>query len=135
MSFGARLIHDLVIERPEHLLNGGDEELDEYGQPLREFVDLASVKGLPQPRDVREAALISQAGVALSDYVIFLSPTDLNSGDRIRHVASACSVSGVADLPDAVYELVGAPRNAAGIGHHLEVDCRLVASPPVTEAS
>jgi len=136
MSFGDRLIHDLLIERPEHLIAGGEElEDDEYpGEVLRDFVPLASVKGLPQPKSAREKALISQAGVALSDYTVYLFPTDLTNADRIRHTASACGVV-AADLPDAIFELVGMPRNAAGVGHHLEVDCRFVASPAVVEGS
>jgi hypothetical protein len=136
MSFGDRLIHDLVIERPQHLMAGGEElEDDEYpGEVLRDFVPLASVKGLPQPKSAREKALISQAGVALSDYTVYLFPTDLTSADRIRHVAAECAVAD-ADLPDAIFELTGMPRNAAGIGHHFEVDCLFVASPPVVEGS
>lgn len=134
MSFGDRLIHDLTIERPEHLLLGGEEELDDYGQPVREFITLASVKGLPQPKGAREKALISQAGVALSDYTVYLFPTDLTNADRIRHTAAECGVVD-ADLPDAIFELTGYPRNAAGVGHHLEVDCRLVVSAPVVEGS
>jgi hypothetical protein len=135
MSFGDRLIHDLVIERPEHLMAGGEEDLDELGQPLREFVQLETVKGLPQPKSAQERSLISQAGVALSDYTVYLFPTDLTSADRIRHTASACPVPAPGDLPDAIFELVGAPRNAAGVGHHFEVDCRFVASAATVEGS
>lgn len=134
MGFGERLIHDLVIERPEHLLFGGEEDLDDYGQPEREFVTLAAVKGLPQPKGAREKALLSQAGVATSDYTVYLFPTDLTNADRIRHTAASCEV-GVGDLPDAIFELTGEPRNAAGIGHHLECDVRFVRSAPVVEGS
>jgi len=135
MGFAERLIHDLVIERPEHLLDGGEEDLDEYGQPERTFVQLEAVKGLPQPKSAREKALISQAGVALSDFTIYLLPTDLTNADRIRHSAADCPVPAPADLPDAIFELKGLPRNAAGIGHHLEVDCLFVASATVVEGS
>ena len=122
MSFAGLLRHALVIERPFVTLDGGgDPVLDDYGQPVREFEVLADVRGLVQPmsnRGAREVALISQAGAAISDHTIFLSPTDLTTADRIRHE------------PDdgRRYEVIGID-DAGGQGHHLEVAARLITSP------
>lgn len=106
MSFDSRLIHTLVIER----FASGTE--DEYGQPSQTYSTLATVSGLVQPKSYREVALTSQAGAVVSTHTIFMRPTDLQEADRIVYGGARYEVTGV--------------RDAAGIGHHYEVDARLV---------
>lgn len=106
MSFDSRLLHTLVIERA----TSGAE--DDYGQPARTYATLATVAGLVQPKKYQEVALLSQAGAVVSTHTIYMRPTDLQEADRILYGGARYEVTGV--------------RDAAGIGHHLEIDCRLV---------
>jgi hypothetical protein len=113
----SRLLHALTIERPVY---GAD---DEYGQPTRTYQTLSTVRGLPQPKSLREMAAVHQAGSIVGDWTVFLNPTDLDAADRIVHDPALCGA--VNDLPAGVLEPTGV-RNAAGVGHHLEVDARWV---------
>lgn len=106
MSFDSRLLHTLVIERA----TSGAE--DDYGQPARTYATLATVSGLVQPKSYREVALSTQAGAVVSTHTIFMRPTDLQEADRILYGSQRYEVTGV--------------RDAAGLGHHYEVDARLV---------
>lgn len=106
MSFDSRLLHSLVIERA----TAGAE--DSYGQPARTYAALATVKGLVQPKSYREVALQSQAGAVVSTHTIFMRPTDVQEADRIL-------------FGSARYEIVGV-RDAGGVGHHYELDAKLV---------
>jgi len=109
MGFDDRLLHSLVIERAT------EGAADEYNQPARTYEAFAEVRGLVQPKTVREVALVSQAGAVVSTHTIYLRPTDLREADRIRF-----------DPDDGRrYEVVGV-RDAAGLGHHFEVDARMV---------
>jgi head-tail adaptor len=103
------MIHTLAIERS----TPGSE--DDYGQPSQTYAVLATVQGLVQPKSYREVALTSQGGAVVSDHTIYLRPTDLQEADRIRFE------------PDdgRRFEVYGV-RDAAGLGHHLEVDARMV---------
>jgi hypothetical protein len=110
MGFDSKLIHGLVIERA----TPGAED-PETGQPALTYAILAAVPGLIQPKRVRETELQSQAGAVTSTHTIYMRPTDLQEADRIRR-----------EPDDGVrYEITGV-RDAAGIGHHLEVDARVV---------
>lgn len=106
MTFDARLIHTLVVERA----TAG--AVDDYGHPARTYATLSTVKGLVQPKSYREVALTSQAGAVVSTHTAYLRPTDIQEADRILYGSARYEVSGV--------------RDAAGIGHHYEVDLRLV---------
>jgi len=109
MSFGNMLIHRLAIERST------TGAVDDYNQPGQTWAAIATVRGLMQPKSVREVAQLNEAGAVVTDHTAFLLPTDLREADRIRF-----------DPDDGRrYQITGV-RNAAGIGHHLEVDCRLV---------
>jgi hypothetical protein len=116
MSFANRLIHSLLIVR--HTVQtdvNGDPLLDENGMPLTTDSTTA-VKGLVQPKSAREVALISQGGAVVSDHTIYMLPTDITAADLITF-----------DPDDGrAYEIRGV-RDAAGIGHHLEIDARMVA--------
>ncbi len=111
MSFDSRMIHTLIVERPT------DGTVDDYNQPATAYATLAEVPGLIQPKKAREVAQLNQAGVVVSTYTAYLRPTEIQPSDRVR-IASG--------LMAGTYEIDGV-RDAAGIGHHLEVDCRLVA--------
>jgi head-tail adaptor len=121
VSIGSRLTHTVTIERSSS--SGDPDDDDEYGQPVRSPSTIATVRAAIQPKSDREVALTSQAGAALSDYRIYLLPTDLTTADAIIHDAQDCPMR--PDLPDARFEIVGVP-DAAGLGHHLEVDARFV---------
>lgn len=111
MSFDSRLLHTLVIERPT------DGAVDEYNQPTTTYATLATVPGLIQPKKVEEVAALNQAGATVSTHTAYLRPTEIQPSDRVR-IASG-NMAGT-------YEIDGI-RNAAGIGHHLECDVRMVA--------
>jgi hypothetical protein len=116
MSFAARLIHPLVIVRTP-LLDDADDR-DEHGNPVPGTPTLTSVRGLVQPRSVREVPSISQAGTVVADYVIFLPILDLIEADAIEH-----------DPDDGRrYEIIGIRRYEFGRSPHLEVDVRMVRS-------
>lgn len=122
MSFSGRLIHTLSVERAT------DIDTDDYGQAVSTW-SATSVRGLPQPKSIREQALTSEAGAVVGHWTIFLEAIDLAESDRIVHDPTACSVPGVRDLPHGTFHPTGI-RNAAGIGHHLEVDAELIAAVP-----
>ena len=122
MSLAALLRQQIVIERslpvtvgatsavPEHPL------LDDYGQQVHGWAALATVAGSIQPRKATEVALQSQGGATMTDTVVYLMPTDVLAADRIRPAV---------DTAGPWYEITGV-RDAAGRGHHLELDARLV---------
>jgi hypothetical protein len=107
MAIASRLIRTLVIER------ASDGAVDEYNQPSRIWATLATVRGLIQPKRAREVAQLNQAGAVVSTHTVFLAPTDVREADRI-----------LADDGQR-YEIDGV-RDAAGLGHHLELDARTV---------
>lgn len=110
MGFDSRLLHTLIIERPT------PGAVDDYNQPATTYATLASVPGLVQPKTVREVAQLNQAGAVVSTHTIFLRPTEIQPSDRVR-----VATGGMA----GTYEIDGV-RDAAGLGHHLELDCRTV---------
>jgi hypothetical protein len=101
------LRHTLVIERPTSGAVG------ERGLPAEPWGVLATVKGLIQP----EALVVAQRGVAVSDHTAYLLPTDVKGSDRLRF-----------EPDDGRRFYVDGVRDAAGIGHHLELDVHLVAA-------
>lgn len=111
MSFDSRMIHRLVIER------ASDGAVDEWNQPAQTWATLSEVRGLVHPKSVREVAQLNEAGAVVSTHTIYMRPTEVEPADRIRFE------------PDdgRRYEIDGV-RDAAGIGHHLEIDARMVAA-------
>ena len=109
MSFDSRLIHSLVIERAT------PGAVDEYNQPTLTWTTLATVPGLVQPKRAREVAQLNETGAVRATHTIYLRPTDVTEADRIRVVTG----------PPGTYQLDGI-RDAAGLGHHLEIDCSTV---------
>lgn len=109
MSYQARLIHELVIER----VTNDAGTLDDYGQPLAS-VDQVDVRGLVQPRTTREVADSRSAGVEISTHVAFLPiATALGAGDAI--------VKG-----DERFQVQGVRRFEFGRSPHVEADLQLV---------
>lgn len=111
MSFDDRLVHSLVIERA----TAG--AVDDYNQPTRTYATLATVPGLVQPKTAREVTQLNEAGAIVSTHTAYLRPTEIQPSDRIRIATGNMA---------GTYEIDGI-RNAAGIGHHLEIDCSMVA--------
>jgi SPP1 family predicted phage head-tail adaptor len=100
----------IVIER---VTNGTE---DEYGNPAQTWTALGDpVAASVQPKKAQDMALLSQGGPVISDHTIYLYPTALNEGDRIRF-----------DPDDGRLYQVDGVRDAAGRGHHLEVDAHMV---------
>ncbi len=123
MPISDRLTH--VVHLVRDVTTGTD---DEYGQPTTTLDVGEDFRAAIQPKSAREIALISQAGAAIGDWTIFLLPRVVTPADKVIHESEVCPVREEADLPDATFELTGV-RNAAGLGHHLELDARLIGSP------
>jgi hypothetical protein len=115
---GDHLTHTVAVMRRTE----GAE--DEYGQPILIEALLATVPAAIQPKTEEEQALLSQAGAEVSDHTVFMLPMDIVGSDFIVHDENDCPLT--SDLPDMRLEIDGM-RNAAGIGHHLELSVRNVA--------
>lgn len=118
MPIGSRLTHTVAIKRTTDT-----GAFDDYNQPIVTESTLATVKAAIQPRTADEMAAVSQAGAGFGDHVIFMLPTDVTGADAIEHDQGDCPLT--SDLPTLRFEIDGI-RNAAGLGHHLEIDARLV---------
>jgi SPP1 family predicted phage head-tail adaptor len=101
--------HSLVIERAT------DGAVDDYNMPAQTWATLETVRGLVMPKTAEEVAQLSQGGPVASDHTIFLYPTDVQEADRIRF-----------DPDDGRTYQIDAVRDAAGQGHHLELDAHVV---------
>jgi hypothetical protein len=125
------LIHRLVAVRTTRDDDVGDR--DEYGQPVDVSTDTTAFRGLVQPKEAREQALLSQAGAIASDHTIFAWPVDIIGAD---YIAFADPDDETAEDPndDRRYQVTGI-RDAAGIGHHLEIDAVLVTAGGEEEGS
>lgn len=108
MSFDNRLLHTVAIERST------DGAVDDYNQPTQAFATIATVKALVQPKSARELAQVNEAGPVRGEYRVFMRPTDITEGDHLIKQDTA-----------EIYE-IGFVADAAGVGHHLELDCTRV---------
>lgn len=111
MGFDTLLIHRLAIERAT------EGAVDDQNMPAQTWTTLAEVAGLIQPKSALETRQLNEAGVVVSTHTIYLRPTDITAADRIRAVTG----------PPGTYQLDGI-RDAAGMGHHLEIDAQMVAA-------
>lgn len=109
MSFGARLIHTLTHSRT--VRDSG--ALDEYGQPTAGTPTTAAVRGLVQPKSVREMDDSRSAGTEVADHTIFLPRMDLHPSDSFTFGGDR-------------YEIVGIRDYNFGKTPHLEVDARRI---------
>jgi urease beta subunit len=123
VSFASLLTHDIAIERPFRAVFEGEPILDpegaDYGQPEREYVSVTEeVRGLIQPRTVREVALSTDAGAQVSMHVGFFTiDTDLTHADRLHLIQTG-----------EVFDIEGIRSVRFGSEPHHEVDCELVTS-------
>ena len=107
MGIETRFRHTLTIE---HRIIGAS---DAWGHAEVTFSDETGVPGLVQERTGREINGPKLGGTVIADALIFLAgDTDVAEEDRILHGERAYEVLYVKD--------------AAGLGHHLEVDARSV---------
>lgn len=121
MSFAARLVHRLAIVTPAPLGDPEDvADLDAYGDVAEGPLDVVLVRGLVQPRRTEEIAAISQAGLELSDHVIFLEPRVVPEG---AWIADADDAGVLAD--GRRFDVVGVRSFEYGRTPHLEVDAKL----------
>ena len=122
MGFDDRLIMPLVAVRTTR----SDEiiDRDEYGQPVATGTVVTPFRGLIQPRAIREVAAISQAGLEVGEQVIYARPFDVIGADYIAH-ADPDDPAHIDSLDPRRYQVTGV-RDAAGLGHHIEIDAHLV---------
>lgn len=113
MSLANRLIHRLAIVTPTI---PDPEDVDEEGNIVHGDPDVVAVRGLIQPKTAREIASLSQGGVEIGDYTIFLLPRTLDGSAYIR------------DDPEGLrrFDVTGVRSFEFGRSPHLEVDARLV---------
>jgi SPP1 family predicted phage head-tail adaptor len=110
MTLAGLLRQSLVIQRA--VASG----VNEFGEPVYTWSDLATVRGSVQPKSASEVAAVSQGGAEIVTHVIYLLPTDVTAKDRIRLVSAATG---------PYYQITGV-RDAAGRGQHLELDAHEV---------
>lgn len=108
MSFDSRLVHTIAIERAT------PGTVDDYNQPSETWATIATVPALVQPKSGRELAQLNNAGPVRFEYRIFMRVTDVAEGDHL-----------VRQDPGEVYQ-IGFVADAAGIGHHLEIEASRV---------
>lgn len=128
MTIGNRFLpHRVSIVRTVAVLDDADQPiLDDYGQPTTATDTLATdVRAGIQPKNAREVAALSQAGAAVSSHTIYLLPIDVSTADVIVHDPGNCPMR--TDLPSQTYEVDTVP-DAAGAGHHLEINATLIGS-------
>jgi hypothetical protein len=77
-----------------------------------------------QPKAAREVTAPHQAGAPISTHTIFATDLDIRAADALIHDPEACGKT--RDLPFGQYELTGV-GDAAGRGHHVEIDAILTA--------
>lgn len=121
VSIASRLTHTVTIVRTSS--TGDPDDDDEFGQPVYSEAVVATVKAAIQPKKAEEVALTTQAGAVVSDHRIYLLPIGITTADAIVHDAQDCPMR--PDLPDARYEVMSVP-DAAGLGHHLELEAQLI---------
>lgn len=119
---GSLLRHSLVrvSDVPSAVL---DPDGEDRGHRATTATDGATYRGLIQPRSARERASVASSDVNIGTHRIYLEASALgvvDVDDRLRKDAVAPD----ADLA-GTYRIV-AIANAAGQGHHLEIDAELI---------
>jgi hypothetical protein len=132
MSFSSLLDHRVSIVRQVSVLALGEPTYDVYNQPVTTPETTTDIPAAIQPIGVRnasrEVAAVSNAGVAIADYTIFMHTRDISTADAVVHDPAECPKADGADLPAARFSLVGV-RNPTGRGHHLSLDAKLIDTP------
>lgn len=120
-----------VLRRVGVLDEAGEPVLDQRGQPVTTDDTRPGVAVAIQPKSAKERAAQHQAGAAVSTHTIYAVDRTITTAGAIIHDPAACPMT--RDLPAGRYELSGTP-DAAGVGHHLELDAVLVFTPGLGEA-
>lgn len=120
MSFARRLIHWVGIVTPAQGNPEDPDDLDDHGNVESAGPDAVTiVRALIQPRTVEEIASISQAGLEVSDHIVFMSPR------RIPPSAYFQDADADGILPGGRrFEVLGVRSFEFGRSPHLEIDVR-----------
>lgn len=113
------LTHRVTLVRRAAVLEGGRPVLDEDGHVQHAEQRTSGIAAAIQPLTSRERASQHQAGLTVSTHRIYAVGLRVTTADAIDHDPDACPQE--PDLPAVRYELNGV-ADAAGIGHHLEID-------------
>lgn len=116
---GDLLTHRVTLVRNVALLAGGQPVLDEDGHLQHSEARTSGIAAAIQPLTSKERAAQHQAGLVVASTRIYTLPMTASPADLIEHDPDTCPAD--PDLPHVRYQLTGV-QNAAGIGHHLEID-------------
>lgn len=125
MAIGSYLSHRVTLIRRVGLLEDGEPVLDEDGHAERTERRVPGIAAAIQPLSARERAAQHQAGVTVGTHRIFALERSITTADVIEHDPTTCPMPTARDLPHELYEL-SARKDAAGVGHHLELDATVV---------
>lgn len=107
MTIESMFHHSLEVRRAA---TADPATVDDWNRPTYAAdTVIATVPGQVQPLSFQEVAALADAGAVVGDYKAYLRPTDVLPSDRIRRVDT-----------DEMFE-IRAVKDAAGIGHHLEL--------------
>jgi hypothetical protein len=129
VSFASLLDHEVAIYRAVET-----GALDDFGHDVTALEVGQQFAAAIQPKSVREVAAITDAGASIGEWTIFCLPRVVTASDAIVHDTALCPKPDAEDLPTARFEITGV-RNAAGRGHHLEIDARLAGEEAGVEGS
>jgi hypothetical protein len=126
MGIGSLLTHRANLVRRVALIDtDGHAVLDEDGHAQRTELTIPDIAVAIQPLSTRERAAQHQAGATVATHRIYAVDRSISTADFIEHVPDACPTPTAQDLPYGRYEL-HATQDAAGLGHHLEIDATLI---------
>ena len=130
MPIGSLLTHRVsILRRTSELDANGEPVVDADSVPVvTETLDPGYAAAI-QPKRSQERAAVSEAGVTTLTHTIYMTERSITAADAIIHDPDACPLT--VDLPAGRYEIEGPPRDAAGLGHHLEIDAVLTGPVPV----
>lgn len=124
MGIASLLTHRVALVRRGPALDGaGQEILDDYGHAVLVETETPGLAVAIQPRSATEMAASHQAGAEIATHRIYALDRSITAADALIHDPATCPVA--ADLPAGRYEL-SSSADAAGVGHHLELDAVLV---------
>jgi hypothetical protein len=119
VSLAARLIHRVAIVQ---LLAGDPEDpddLDDHGHAETTTTVVTVVRALVQPRSVREMESISQAGLELSDHVVFMLPRQIPQDAWLADADESGILAG-----GRRFDVKGVRSFEFGRSPHLEIDVK-----------
>ena len=117
------LRHTIAVVNPNGTPGTLDPEGGDYGKPAGGETVRGTFAGLVQPRSGRERLAIAASGLAVGTYRIFLEEAAIgvvDPDDVLRKSGDPES-----DM-NGDYRIVGEVANAAGFGHHLEIDAERI---------